>query len=131
MAGPSESVMIRAYEAAAYDQVVALEQMTPDQVQAKASDDLQALTQALQSVQDQGFVEAATFQPRVQQAQQQLAAATTKSDYFAADGYILDQDAAVTQIVPVYHQIQALASRKSGQWFRPKLLANHGRVWHL
>src|SRR5258708_1972445 len=98
-----------------YDQVVALEQMTPDQVQAKASGDLQALTQPLQSVQNHGFVEAATFQPHVQQAQQQLAAATTKQGYFAADGYILDQDAAVTQIVPVYHQIQALGALVDAQ----------------
>jgi hypothetical protein len=98
-----------------YTQVVALEQMTPDQAKAKASSDLQALTQALQAVQDQGFVEAATFQPHVQQAQQQLDAATTKSDYFAADGYILDQTAAVTQIIPVYHQIQALGTLVDAQ----------------
>jgi len=91
-----------------YDQVVALERMTPDQAKAKASSDLQTLTQALKAVQDQGFTEAATFQPRVQRAQQQIATATTTNAYFTADAYILDQSAAVTQILPVYQQMQAL-----------------------
>src|SRR5258706_1217202 len=98
-----------------YDQVVALERMTPDQAKAKASSDLQTLTQALKAVQDQGFTEAATFQPRVQQAQQQIATATTTKAYFTADAYILDQSAAVTQILPVYQQMQALEALVKSQ----------------
>ena len=82
-----------------YNQVVGLEKLTPDQVHQRATADLQSFMQALQPVQNQGFVEAQTFQSHYQLAQQELAAATTAKDYFAVDGYIVDQTNAVTQIV--------------------------------
>ncbi|MGO8950793.1 MAG: L,D-transpeptidase [Ktedonobacterales bacterium] len=98
-----------------YNQVVALVKLTPDQIHQRATHDLQSFVLALQPVENQGFVEAATYHAHLQQAQQQLVAATTAKEYFAADGYILDQTSAVAQIIPVYHQIQSLESLVSAQ----------------
>ena len=107
-----------AYQAAAdgytqlYNQVVALENMTSSQAQAQASSDLSALQSSLAAAEQAGIDDVTTtakfFDPAVPQAQQQLAAAHTTKEYFAVDGYLLDQIAAVTQIVPVYQQIQTL-----------------------
>ena len=96
-------------------QLVAMEKLTPTQIQQKATLDLQAFTQALQKVQAQGFVEANTFQPHLQQAQQQLAAAATAKEYFAVDGYIVDQSNAVSQIIPIYQQMQKLDAMVTAQ----------------
>jgi hypothetical protein len=98
-----------------YQQVVALEKLTPDQIRQRATLDLQSFALALQQVSDQGFSEATTFQGNYQTAQQQLGAAQTAKDLFAADGYILDQADAVSQIIPVYHQMQALNALVSAQ----------------
>jgi len=109
-----------AYQAAAdgytklYDQVVMLEKYTPEQAQAQAASDLTALQSALARAESAGIadvtVAARRFDSTVAVAQQRLAAATTAKDYFAVDGYLLDQSAAVTQILPDYQQIQALAA---------------------
>ena len=107
------------YQAAAdgytklYNQVVALEKMTPSEAQSQASNDLSALQSALATTESAGIAgvtaAAKLFDPSVPLAQQRLAAAKTAKDYFAVDGYILDQSAAVTLILPDYQQIQALA----------------------
>ncbi|HKV82953.1 MAG TPA: L,D-transpeptidase [Ktedonobacterales bacterium] len=107
-----------AYTAAAngyttlYNQVVALEKMTPSEAQAQAASDLSALQSALATTEGAGIANATTaaklFDNSVPAAQQRLAAAKTTQDYFAVDGYLLDQTAAVTQILPDYQQIQAL-----------------------
>ncbi len=88
-------------------QVVALEKLTPDQIRQRATLDLQSLALALHQVQSQN-ISVATFQTNFQQGQQQLGAATTAKDLFAADGYIMDQADAVSQIIPVYNEMQAL-----------------------
>lgn len=94
-----------------YDQVVAIEHMTPLQASDQAQADLRRFTASLQHVQDQGFVEAAQYQPGLQKAKQQLAAATTITDYFTADGFIQAQTAAVEKIEPVFKQLQALSAQ--------------------
>ncbi len=109
-----------AYQAAAdgyttlYNQVVALEKLTPSEAQALASGDLSALQTSLASAESTGIADvtaaAQQFDSSVPQARQKLAVAKTTQDYFAADEYILDQSAAVTQIVPDYQQIQTLTS---------------------
>lgn len=119
LAASTSSGSSSAYQAAADgyakldSQVVALEKMSPSQAQAQASSDLTALQAALAAAKSAGVADVTTaaqlFDPSVPQAQQQLAAATTTKDYFAVDGYILDQSAAVTQILPDYQQIQSLA----------------------
>jgi hypothetical protein len=98
-----------------YQQVLVLEKLTPDQIHQRGIHDLQSFSQAVQAVQSQGFSEAATFQAHYQQAQQQLTAATTAMEYFAADGYIVDQTTAVNQIIPVYHQLQMLSALVNAQ----------------
>ena len=98
-----------------YQQVVSMEKLTPAQIQQKATLDLQAFTQALQKVQAQSFVEANTFQTHLQLAQQQLAAATTAKEYFAVDGYIVDQTNGVSQIIPIYQQMQKLSAMVTTQ----------------
>lgn len=108
-----------AYQAAAngydslYKQVVTLEKMTPSQAQMQASSDLTALQSALTATEGAGIADVTTaakrFDATVPQAQQRLAAAKTSQDYFAVDGYILDQSAAVTLMLPDYQQIQALS----------------------
>ena len=108
-----------AYQAAAngydslYKQVVTLVKMTPSQAQAQAASDLSALQSTLSATEGAGIADvtaaAKRFDATVPQAQQRLAAAKTTQDYFAVDGYILDQSAAVTQMVPDYQQIQTLA----------------------
>ncbi|MGH2486907.1 MAG: hypothetical protein ACRDHE_12930, partial [Ktedonobacterales bacterium] len=107
-----------AYTAAAngytslYNQVVALEKMTPIQAQTQAASDLSALQSALAMTEGAGIADVAAaaklFDGSVATARQRLAAATTTQGYFAVDGYLLDQNAAVTQILPDYRQIQAL-----------------------
>ena len=107
-----------AYQSAAagyttlYTQVVALENLTPDQAHALAASDLSALQSSLATTERAGIddvtSQARRFDPTVPQAQQQLAAATTTKEDFAVDGYVLDQLAAVTQILPIYQQIQTL-----------------------
>ncbi|HEX8033695.1 MAG TPA: L,D-transpeptidase [Ktedonobacterales bacterium] len=120
LAAGTSSGSSSAYQAAAdgytqlYNQVVALEKMTPSQAQAQASSDLSALQSSLATTEHAGITDvtsaAKLFDPSVPQAQQRLAAAQTTKDYFAVDGYILDQLGAVTQILPVYQQIQTLTT---------------------
>jgi L,D-transpeptidase-like protein len=108
------------YQAAAdgytklYNQVITLEKMTPSEAQAQASSDLSALQSALATTESSGVADvvaaAKLFDPSVPEAQQRLAAAKTAKDYFAADGYILDQSVAVTLILPDYQQIQTLTT---------------------
>lgn len=97
-----------------YNQVVALTKQTPDQAQAQTTSDLGALKAALATAEGAGYADVTTaaqqFDPSVPVATQQLAAATTTRQYFAADGYILDQLAAVNLILPDYQQIQALTT---------------------
>lgn len=114
-----------AYQAAAdgysklYDQVVALEKLTPGEAQAQASTDLSALQASLATVEGSNIADvtmaAKLFDPAVPLAQQRLAVAKTTKDYFAVDGYILDQNAAVTQILPDYQQIQQLTALVNAQ----------------
>ncbi|HEU0028054.1 MAG TPA: L,D-transpeptidase [Ktedonobacterales bacterium] len=109
-----------AYQSAAdgytklYNQVIALEKMTPSEAQAQASGDLSALQSSLATTESSGIADVVTaaklFDPTVPEAQQRLAVAKTTKDFFAVDGYILDQSAAVTLILPDYQQIQALAT---------------------
>lgn len=90
-----------------YNQVVSLEHMTPDQARAQSQADLKAFTSALAQAQNAGYVEAAQYQARLQQAQQELTDATTTTDYFLASNYAEAQTAAVQMIDPVYKQLQA------------------------
>ncbi|HLZ23451.1 MAG TPA: L,D-transpeptidase [Ktedonobacterales bacterium] len=91
-----------------YNTVLALERMTPAQARAQTSTDLQQLEDAITSVQKQGFVEVAQYSPRLQQAQQQFAAAATTKEYFQVDRFVQEQLTAVNDINPVYQQLQAL-----------------------
>ena len=113
-AGKNKQVAADGY-AKLYTQVTELVKLTPSQIQQRAAQDLQSFMQALKPVQNQGFVEASTFQAHYQQAQQQLAAAKTGKEYFAADGYILDQTNAVSQIIPIYNQMQSLDAAVNAQ----------------
>ena len=107
-----------AYQAAAngyttlYNQVVALEKLTPDEALTQALSDLRTLQASLATTEGANIVDVTTaakrFEPAVSTAQQRIAQASTTKAYFAADGYILDQNAAVTQMLPDYQQIQAL-----------------------
>jgi hypothetical protein len=107
-----------AYQAAAdgysklYNQVTALEKMTPSQAQAQASGDLSTLQSSLTTADGSSIADVANagklFAPTVPQAQQQLAAAKTTKEYFTVDGYILMQLSAVTQLGTIYQQIQTL-----------------------
>lgn len=110
----------RAYQAAAdgytklYNQVVALESLTPSQAMAQAQGDLGALQTSLATTERADSADVTTaarlFDPSVAVARQRLAAAQTTKEYFAVDGYLLDQIAAVTQILPIYQQIQTLTT---------------------
>lgn len=101
--------------ASLYQQVVALEQLTPGQAQAMAASDLSTLQADLSVAERAGIADVTTaaqlFAPSVPLAQEQLAAARTTKQYFAVDGYLLDQNAAVTQILPDYQQIQTLSTQ--------------------
>ncbi|GEM_PF-802122 len=107
-----------AYQAAAngytklYNQVVALENLSPDQAKAQAQTDLQSLQTALAAAEKANTADIVTaaknFDPSVPTAQQQLATAKTTKDYFAVDNYVLNQLAAVNQLQPDYQQIQTL-----------------------
>ncbi len=118
LAAATSSGSSSAYQAAAdgysklYDQVVALEKMTPSEAQAQASGDLNTLQSSLAAAEGSGIADVTTaaklFDASVPQAQQQLATAKTTKEYFAVDGYILEQSAAVTQILPDYQLIQTL-----------------------
>ncbi|MFI5271951.1 MAG: L,D-transpeptidase [Ktedonobacterales bacterium] len=98
-----------------YHQVVAAEQLSPDQARAQTTTDLQQLTTAIAAVQKDGFIEAAQYQQNLQQEQQQLASTTTTKGYFALARAVEDQTAAVSSIAPVYHQMQALNAQVSAQ----------------
>jgi L,D-transpeptidase catalytic domain len=95
-----------------YNQVLALEKLTPSQAQAQVTSDLSTLQAALATTENAGIADVTTaaklFDPDVQVAQQQLAVAKTTHDYFAVDGYLLDALAAVTQMLPDYQSIQTL-----------------------
>src|SRR5262249_45261939 len=98
-----------------YNQVVALEKMPPEQARAQTSADLQKLDSAIQALQQQGYAKAPHYQERLQQAQQQLAAAQTTSGYFQVDSFVQGQLAAVTQVDPVYQQMRALSGLVDAQ----------------
>jgi hypothetical protein len=107
------------YQAAAdgyaklYQQLVALESLTPSQAQALAASDLDTLQVALTAAEHAGIADvtaaAARFDFAVPAAKLRLTSAKTTKDYFGVDSYILDQNAAVTQLLPDYQQIQALS----------------------
>ena len=121
LAASTASGSSSAYQAAAdgysglYNQVIALETMTPSEAQAQASNDLGALQSSLATTERSSIADVSSaakiFDPSVPVAQQRLTTAHTTKDYFAVDGYILDQLAAVTQILPVYQQIQTLSKQ--------------------
>lgn len=98
-----------------YSQVVALEHMAPDQARVQAQSDVQQLTSALQKVQNDGYKEAAQYQPRLQQAQKRFGSATTTNDYFAVSSYTEAQTNAVQQIEPVYKQLQTFDALVTSQ----------------
>ena len=118
LAANTSSGSSSAYQAAAngydklYHQVVALEKLTPSEARSQASGDLSALQSSLAMTESAGIADvtaaAKLFDPSIQVAQQRLAAATTTQEYFAVDGYLLDQSAAVGLILPDYQQIQTL-----------------------
>jgi len=91
-----------------YSKVISLENMSPASAQALAKKDLQTLSSGVQEVQKAGFVEASGFTQRYQQAQTQLASASTTKQYFQVDATIQNQIGAVTLVTPVYQQMQAL-----------------------
>jgi hypothetical protein len=107
-----------AYQAAAdgyaklYSQVVALEKSTPSQAEAMASSDLSQLQAALATTEGSTISDVVTaakeFDADVPLAQDWLTSAKTTKDYFTVDNYVLDQLAAVTQILPDYQDIQTL-----------------------
>jgi L,D-transpeptidase catalytic domain len=107
-----------AYQAAAsgyanlYSQVVTLESSTPSQAQAMTASDLNQLKASLATSEGSSIPDvvaaAGQFDPSVPQAQSWLASAKTVKDYFSVDGFVLDQLAAVTQLLPDYQQIQTL-----------------------
>jgi hypothetical protein len=98
-----------------YTQVVAIEQMTPQQALAQTQSDMQTFTTSLQQVQSDGFSEATQYQQRLQQAKQQVSSAVTTKDFFTVDGFVQAQAAAVSKIEPVYHQLQALNTAVDAQ----------------
>lgn len=98
-----------------YNQVVAIEHMTPQQLRTQIQKDMQQLTTSLQQVEKQGFVEAAQYRKNLQQAQQQLDTAKTPKELFTLDGFVLTQTAAVQFIEPVYHQYQVLTAQVDAQ----------------
>src|SRR5262249_17963410 len=99
-----------------YNQVVAIEKMTPDQARAQTNSDLQQLDAAIQDLRKQSFdTKAAHYQDRLQQAQQQVATAQTTKDYFQVDSFVETQSAAVAQVNPVYQQMQALVCAVEAQ----------------
>ena len=98
-----------------YQQVVAIEHMTPAQIRTLTQKHLQQLDTSLQQVEKQGFGEAARYRQGFQNAQQQLAAATTPTALFTVDGVVLEQISAVQQIEPVYHQYQSLTAQVAAQ----------------
>jgi hypothetical protein len=107
-----------AYQAAAdgyaklYSQVVALESTTPSQAQAMTASDLSQLKASLATTESSSMPDvvaaARQFESTVPQAQSWLTSAQTTKDYFSVDGFILDQLAAVSQLLPDYQQIQTL-----------------------
>jgi hypothetical protein len=107
-----------AYQAAAdgfaklYSRVVALDSSTPSQAQAMTASDLNQLKSSLTTADSSSIPDVVTaarqFDPSVPQAQSWLTSAQTTKEYFSVDGYVLDQLAAVTQILPDYQQIQTL-----------------------
>lgn len=98
-----------------YNQVVALEQTSPDKAKTQANTDLQQLTAAIQAMNKQGFVEVALYQQRLDQAQTQLSTAQTTKDYFKVASYAEAQTAAVNQLEPVYKQMQDLGKLVDAQ----------------
>ena len=98
-----------------YNQVVALEHMSPDKAKALTTTDLQQLQTAIQAIDKQGFVEATDYRKRMDTAQQQLTTAQTAKDYFKVASYVEGQIAAVSQIKPVYQQMQELSKLVDAQ----------------
>ena len=100
---------------ALYHQVVSDEHMAPSQARTQTLTDLKQFSSALQDVQTAGYQEAAQYQPRLQQAQQQFTSAVTTSDFFAASNFMEAQTAAVKLIEPVYKRLQTFDSLVSSQ----------------
>lgn len=98
-----------------YNQVVAIEHMTPQQVRTQTQKDLQQFATSLQQVEKQGFAEAERYRQRLQQVQQQINGAKTPKELFTLDGFVLAQTTAVQQIEPVYRQYQALKAQVDAQ----------------
>lgn len=91
-----------------YNQVVSLEQMSPQKAQALAATDLQQLQAAIAAANKLGFVEVAQYQQRLSAAQSQLTTAHTTKDYFKVASDAETQTVAVNQLQPVYQQMRDL-----------------------
>lgn len=86
--------------------VNALIATTPDQAKTWTQDDLNKLNNGVNTISQDGFIEATGFQQRLQQAQDQFSNASSTPQYFAADSFTLDQLAAVTSFEPTYQRLQ-------------------------
>jgi hypothetical protein len=89
-----------------YNQLLGIEQTSMDTLKQQASDNVAAFGTILATRKAQGFVEISAYQARLNQAQQQLASATTQGDYAAVASFALTQEQALQAMWPAYQSLQ-------------------------
>jgi L,D-transpeptidase catalytic domain len=89
-----------------YNQLLGIEQTSLATLKQQASDNVAAFGAILATRKAQGFVEITAYEPRLNQAQQQLASATTQGDYAAVASFAQTQEQALQAMWPAYQKLQ-------------------------
>lgn len=93
-----------------YTQLTGVEQTAGETLKQQATADLQAFTAALQVLQSQGFVEAASYQDRLSKAEQDFSTAKVPGDYVRLDTTVRAQTAALRALGPAYKKLSEFQS---------------------
>jgi hypothetical protein len=99
--------------AALYTQLLSVEQNSLSTIKQQATDDVAAFGSVLATRKSQGFVEITAYSARLNQAQQQLASATTPGDYANVAAFALTQEQALNAMWPAYQKLQDFRSELS------------------
>ena len=90
-------------------QVLAIEHMNPAQAKSLAQSDLARFSAGVATLIKGNFIEAAGYQGRLAQAQQDFAKAAATKDFFKVDSFAQAQSAAVAQFQPTYTRLMAFS----------------------
>ncbi len=93
-----------------YTQLVGIEQTSADTLRKQTDADIRAFTEALNARRNDGFIEATTYQSRLDQALQDYQKAKLPGDFAKIDATVTAQTSALNTMWPAYQQLLVFQS---------------------